>query len=129
MYHLWNHPNLYDNTELGQEEMRALEAMRSFAEVVACTAPLEGHIQGKYKWRRRHFKKGSIVITHDKSLIRGDILVDDAIHNITAFPGSTIIYTQPWNMHHDSINGSSRVESFSQIPQVALDILTAASAT
>jgi 5'(3')-deoxyribonucleotidase len=112
MYNLWNQPWIYDDQELGQAEMAALEALRARVRVVACTAPLEGHIKGKYAWLRRYFHKRDITITHSKDLIRGDFLVDDAIHNLDAFPGTPICYTQPWNL--DWLG--NRVENFTQIP-------------
>lgn len=121
MYHLWNQPDIYDDYELAQEDMLALDALRSFARVMVCTAPLEGHIQGKYSWARRYFGKNDIVLTHDKAMVRGDILVDDAIHNLEAFPGKAITFTQPWNLHYDSIQ---RVDKLSQIPLVAKELLS-----
>ena len=119
MYHLWNQPWVYDHAELGQEEMKAINELRKMARVVACTAPLEGHIQGKYRWLRQHFDKEDITIAHDKNLVKGDILVDDAIHNLQQFDGHTIVYTQPWNL--DWLG--NRVERFSQIPTVAKVLL------
>lgn len=35
--------------------------------------------------------------THVKHLLRGDILIDDGIHNLTKWQGVAILYTQPWN--------------------------------
>lgn len=38
------------------------------------------------------------VVCHDKSLIRGDLLIDDGEHNITAFHNfDSILFDQPWN--------------------------------
>jgi 5'(3')-deoxyribonucleotidase len=119
MYNLWNQPWIYDNKELGQHEMAALETLRSMCRVVACTAPLEGHIKGKYAWLRKYFDKNDIIITHSKDMVKGDILVDDAIHNLDSFPGIPVCYTQPWNI--DWIG--NRVESFNQIPTVVQEIL------
>jgi len=114
MYNLWNQPWIYDKAELGQEEMKAINELRGLGRVVACTAPLEGHIQGKYRWLRQHFDKQDITICHDKNLIKGDVLVDDAIHNLDTFDGHTVCYTQPWNLNWIG----SRVERFSQLPLV-----------
>jgi len=112
LYSLWNGPDIYDDAELGQKEMKVIEKLRSLGRVVACTAPLEGHIQGKYRWLRKHFDKMDIIIAHDKTMVRGDFLVDDAIHNLDVFPGTPICYTQPWNLDWQGY----RVDSFQEIP-------------
>lgn len=38
-----------------------------------------------------------IIICHDKSLIRGDILIDDNPNNLHDFPGVSITFAKPWN--------------------------------
>jgi len=37
----------------------------------------------------------------DKSLIRADILLDDAPHNVKDFQGKAILFDQPWNKNFD----------------------------
>ena len=43
--------------------------------------------------------KRNIIITQDKSIIKGDVLIDDAPHNILSFPACSITYAQPWNQN------------------------------
>ena len=38
-----------------------------------------------------------IIICHDKSLIRGDVLIDDNPNNLHDFPGVSITFAKPWN--------------------------------
>lgn len=55
----------------------------------------------KIEWLKMHFSFIPDIIViyrqHLKHLVRGDILIDDAIHNIKDFEGIGILYDQPWN--------------------------------
>lgn len=39
----------------------------------------------------------NIAITQDKSIIKGDIMIDDCVDNLINFGGVRICYEQPWN--------------------------------
>ena len=39
----------------------------------------------------------NIIITSQKGQIKGDILIDDGLHNLYEFDGIGIVYNQPWN--------------------------------
>lgn len=39
----------------------------------------------------------NVVIAQDKSIIRGDLMIDDCVENLVQFNGVRICYTQPWN--------------------------------
>ncbi len=57
----------------------------------------------KLFWLRKHgfLPEGHVAPDYyecyDKSLIRADLLIDDGYHNVEKFPGSSILFTQPWN--------------------------------
>lgn len=57
----------------------------------------------KFRWMERHgFNTGkwgsNYIVCHDKSLIKGDLLIDDGIHNIEAFGvWNSLLFDQPWN--------------------------------
>lgn len=55
----------------------------------------------KTLWLERYFpyfsKTGNIIFTGRKDLIAGDILVDDAPHNLLNYPGKAIVFDAPWN--------------------------------
>ena len=38
-----------------------------------------------------------VIVAHDKSMIQGDMLIDDCIDNLNAFDGVAACYAQPWN--------------------------------
>ncbi len=39
----------------------------------------------------------NVVIAQDKSVIMGDVMIDDCVGNLVKFNGVRICYTQPWN--------------------------------
>lgn len=68
--------------------------------VVFATTNAKGMSDGKWEWlERRGFLKGSedLIVVGDKSLVRADLLIDDAPHNIDAFIGPAILFDRPWN--------------------------------
>lgn len=65
----------------------------------------------------------NIVIAQDKSIIIGDIMIDDCIDNLMDFSGVRICYTQPWNKNFDGpfrfydwISINSVIQAFSVFP-------------
>ena len=39
----------------------------------------------------------NIIVTSQKNQIKGDVLIDDGLHNLYKFDGIGIVYNQPWN--------------------------------
>ena len=54
----------------------------------------------------------NIVITQDKSIIRGDLMIDDCVDNLVNFNGARICYAQPWNKDY---GGSLRFSDWNKI--------------
>ena len=64
----------------------------------------------------------NIVIAQDKSVIRGDLMIDDFVGNLVDFNGVRICYAQPWNekyidilRHNDWDKINSIVEVYNYI--------------
>lgn len=71
-------------------------------EVVFVTAPWRGldhWVEARYALLDHYLgrRKFSIVLTHDKHLIRGDWLIDDKWENIEKNLDRGILFEQPWN--------------------------------
>lgn len=102
IFEQWERPDLYDNDELSQAQLDVIDNLREFARVVVCTSPMAGHIASKYRFLLRYFDRHDIIMASAKYLVSGgDVLVDDAPHNIRDFSlytdGHAIIYDKPWN--------------------------------
>ena len=54
----------------------------------------------------------NVVIAQNKSVIMGDVMIDDYISNLIAFSGTRICYSQPWNKYY---GGSFRFSNWDKI--------------
>ncbi|MBI1968349.1 5'-3'-deoxyribonucleotidase [Candidatus Woesearchaeota archaeon] len=91
-----------------------LEALCEMAsqkhDVFICTSPLSQYdpcVVEKYHWVDEHLGKDwtkKIILANDKTLIHGDILIDDKpeIKGLETPSWEHILYTQPYNRHIDS---------------------------
>jgi 5'-nucleotidase len=56
-----------------------------------------------------------VVVAHDKSIIRADILIDDNVNNCNDFSGLSILFAQPWNSEHKT--GHYRADNWPDVIQ------------
>ena len=57
-----------------------------------------------------------MIITSRKQLIRGDVLIDDGIHNLEGGDYAKILVTAPHNIDYDAeANGMIRVKDWDEI--------------
>lgn len=88
-----------------EEGLNALADHPDVAEVWVCTKPLEANSNcqsDKANWIRKHFGEEwlrRLIITPDKSMVRGDILLDDAPKPAWFERASwtPVLYPMPWN--------------------------------
>ena len=101
-------PGFYQSLPIINGAAEALSEMTQRGHnLFICTAPLpqyEHCVLEKYQWVDQYLgaewvKK--IIVTNDKTLVRGDILIDDKL-NITGLETPTwehILFNQPYNKH------------------------------
>lgn len=91
---------LYDEVEPVQGAIEGVDYLRRKGwKIVYVSAGLE-LAKAKFDWllqRALLHSEAEYVAAFDKSLIRGDFLIDDRIDNVRDFTGSGILFTQPWN--------------------------------
>ena len=101
----------------------AAEALRHFMdeghEVYIVTATEIEHVEEKMKcllFRYFPFLSWSqVIITSRKQLIRGDVLIDDGIHNLEGGDYRKILFTAPHNRRYDAEgNGMIRVHTWEE---------------
>ncbi len=119
-YELWRDPTLYDDAELTQEQLVTLERLRKLARLVVVTSPMVGSVDSKYAFLLKYFDRHDILTASDKSIIRGDILIDDSQKNLDAFPNPVIIFDKPWNQQ---VLDGWRCFAFKDLPIIAQSIL------
>lgn len=83
--------------------MQGVRELRRLGRVVFVTSSNPATMHGKVRWLEHYGflsddpRHSDLIIAHDKSLIRGDVLIDDGPHNVKAFPGDTILVDRPYN--------------------------------
>lgn len=90
------------------EGLKALRALRNTRVVcvVCVTSPHHGTYWSgeRFRWLLGPggFKKSDIVLASDKTHVKGDCLIDDAIHNLDAYDPhamKTFLFDAPYNQH------------------------------
>lgn len=110
MNELMHKPDFYDNFPVIDGASIVLDQMLSDGfEVFICTAPMGNSrcMTAKVDWVQRVFGKKWVermILTRDKTLIRGDILIDDK-PKITGLVEPTfihVLFDQPYNREEES---------------------------
>ena len=103
-------PGLVERLEPIAWNLAAVDTLRRAGhQVIAVTSPQWTSpywMPERARWLlARGFSKNEIVFASDKSLISGDMLIDDAIHNVQAWQdvhvyGRAVLVSAPWNLAH-----------------------------
>lgn len=115
-------PGMFRNLPIMPGAKEALEEMLTLGwrPVIVTSLPSVKHkpgmvVQEKIEWVEKHLAglvaPRDIVITYRKYLVRGDVLVDDAGHNLKTFPGHTLAFDRPWNR---KIESTARIDHWDQ---------------
>lgn len=92
--------SIYDEVLPIPGALTAVEYARKWSRVVFVTTPTEAHRGAKLDWLNRHefdVHRRDYVECHDKSLVRGDVLIDDCPDNLLDFVGLPVLFDRPWN--------------------------------
>ena len=90
--------------------------------IVSAAMEFPNSLPEKYEWLAEYFPFISwkqIVFCGSKTVIRGDIMIDDHYKNLDHFAGQAILFTQPHNFGHDD-RGHTRVDSWNEISKLLL---------
>lgn len=117
--------DLYDELDPEPGALEAVEHLRGMVgRVIVVSSPVEGHAGSKIRWLLRHgFDRKDVVLASDKALAgaKADVLLDDAIHNLEAFPGRVIVMDRPWNRHLEG--DFPRAEGWRDVPRLVRETL------
>ena len=109
----------------------AAEALKHFMDeghdVFIVTATEIEHVEEKMKGLLfRYFpfiSWNQVIITNRKQMIRGDVLIDDGIHNLEGGEYRKIMFTAPHNRDYDAeANGMTRVHTWEEIVRIIDDL-------
>ncbi len=104
------------------EAQRVLQRLESRYEVFIATAAMEvpSSFNAKFKWLGRHFPwipPARVVFCGDKSILRGDFLIDDNPRQLRLFRGEGILFTAPANVR---VEGFRRVNDWLDVERMFL---------
>jgi 5'(3')-deoxyribonucleotidase len=93
-------------------------------EIFIATAAMEFpySFNEKYDWLKEHFPYISwhhIIFCGDKSILKGDYLIDDHLKNLRGFEGKAIVFTAPHNLK-EAYDTFTRANSWLEIEKMLL---------
>ncbi len=100
--------------EGSKDSLRKMKEM-GWRVVIVTSLPSVKHNPGmvvkeKCEWVEEHLfglvEPRDVIITYQKQLIVGDVLIDDGPHNLENYNGNTIAFDRPWNR---KLNPTKRV--------------------
>jgi len=102
---VWDFPDLFWRPKPYPGTIEALEEMNDRFDVRIVTAIPHKHIEARSDWFRYYapfiHRKNQMIFTNDKSLIRGDIFIDDYLPHAEAWFSvnykPTVIIDRAWN--------------------------------
>lgn len=105
----------------------AIDVMKELNEsyelfIVSAAMEFPNSLEEKYYWLEEHFPFipwNNIVLCGSKTVVQGDILIDDHFKNLDPFKNRTLLFTQPHNMNCDE-NGHERVNNWLEIKALLL---------
>ncbi len=113
-------PGFWDTVDPIPGAAEALERLiKAGHEVLIVTATPFASVPEKTAYLFRHFPFltwDQVVITGRKQLIKGDVLIDDGVHNLEGGAYRKILMTAPHNRAYDAAaHGMTRAETWEQI--------------
>lgn len=128
IYDILHECDLYDDVKPIPGALAAVRYLRSLGiRVVFVSSCVAGSVDAKVAWLQRHkfLPEGpsirDFIACTDKSLIGADVLLDDHILNVEAFPGHAILLNVPQNSEEKCSRPRARdmMEAVSMIVQRA----------
>ncbi len=93
--------DLYDNMPQIQGSLNAINEIKKMGHRVVYVTSFTKELAGvKFDWLRNNGYLTSVndyIEAKDKSLINGDILIDDCLENVLNYPKYAILFDSPWN--------------------------------
>ena len=90
------------------------------------TASYYKTVPPKIGWILMHypfFNWNDVIIAHDKKMIRGDVMIDDGVHNLEGGEYEKILFTQPHNVSYDAeVNGMYRAKNWDDVYKILINL-------
>lgn len=112
-------PGFFRNLEVIEDAVEVVKELHEKHEVFIVSAAMEfpNSLIEKYDWLGEHFSFISwknICLCGDKSIIKGDVMIDDHEKNLVSFEGKPLLFDA---MHNQTLKGYQRVLSWKEVHQ------------
>jgi 5'(3')-deoxyribonucleotidase len=101
LYGYLEDPSLYDNVEPIKDSLWGINKLRKMGHrVIFVTSTPSGQIGRKYIWLKDNgfiTSKEDYYEAHDKSVFRGEWIIDDRFSTVSVFRGKGILFERNWN--------------------------------
>jgi 5'-nucleotidase len=122
IYKLLRIPGFYDQVRPVAGYQQAVRHLRELgADVFYVSACVPGTMDMKLGWLQRHdpdFDWKRCIFAYEKALLRLDVLLDDAVHNLVGFGGLSLLMDAPYNQDASAIPGAVRVRGWDEVVEV-----------
>jgi len=114
--------NFFRTMEVNAGCQQVMEKLNQKYEVFIVSAAVEFplSLHEKLKWLNEHFPFltwKQIVFCGSKSVVHGDFMIDDLVHNLERFNGEKFIFTAPHNIH---LNHFRRLNNWAEVAEALL---------
>jgi 5'-nucleotidase len=117
-------PGFFRDLPVMQGSREALKKLNDKFHIIVVSLATEfpNSLTDKQLWICEHFPFitwRQIVFCGNKNIIQADIMIDDHPKNLDIFPGETIMFTQPVNIHISN-SRHRRADSWAEIERILL---------
>lgn len=117
------YPTLYDDVKPIDGAISSIRWLRQHSYDVRFVT--SGVFESKIRWLGNHglligenfLYSPDVVVAHDKSIIKADIMIDDNPKNCDSFQGKSILFAQPWNKEYHGHSYSFRADGWIDVIQ------------
>ncbi len=88
--------------------------------IVSAATEFPNSLKEKHEWLEQYFPSihwKNLVLCGDKSIVSGDIMIDDHEKNLVTFNGRTLLFDA---MHNQALKGYERVRNWKEIAELLL---------
>lgn len=115
-------PGFFANLDVMDGAVEVVKELNNKYEVYIASAAMEfpNSLKEKHEWLSQHFPFihwKNMILCGDKSILKGDILIDDHLKNLAVFDGQTLLFDA---MHNQKTEGHQRVKSWAEVAEMLL---------
>jgi 5'-nucleotidase len=88
--------------------------------VASAAMEFPNSLKEKHIWLEKNFPYihwKNMILCGDKSILKGDILIDDHLKNLAVFDGQTILFNA---LHNQKTEGHQRVKNWKEVADILL---------